>query len=667
MKKILLTVAIALGSFSLHAQFTYDYLKAADNYFYKSDYYSAAQYYEKYLGVNGKEISSGYNPYVVQTSSSSSKKAAPVTTKEQAIYRLAVSYHKLNYHVKAEPAFVAALDFDKTQFPLVRYEYGVTLRALGKFAEAEAAFRQFMDEYKGTDIYYPRAANKEIISLQFIQAELNKKDLNLYTVTKSGSELNPEGANYAPTWLDANTLVFTSTRSASSADKSDEHTNRLYQVVMSEGLPGTVSVAALPREKEVHQGVATVSPDGNTLFLTRWTSEGEGKKNSSIYRSTRNGNEWTSPVLVTGLNETGNSSMQPCIMPDGRHILFSSDRAGGQGGFDIWMADLNGDGSVSNAVNLGTSINTPYDEQAPSYHAASSTLVFSSNGRVGMGGFDFFYSTSTMGNWSDPVNFGYPVNSVKDDLYFLSRGTAKNILADVFLSSDRSADCCLEMFTLKKERPLKQISGIITDCETNQPLSGATVQIVNTANNETVITRTTGADGSYAFTLEDYLPLKASATYTGYHPGSMAFSGPSDMGSLVLRNPAICLNKIPEVGEVEVLEDVYYEFDKAYLLDESFAALNKLVAMLNLNATVRIEIGGHTDSKGDDNYNQRLSEARAKSVVDYLVSQGIDASRLTSKGYGEKQPVAPNVNEDGSDNPEGRQKNRRTVFKVLSK
>ncbi len=665
MKKILLTVVVIMGACSLHAQFTYDYLKAADNYFRNNDFYSASQYYEKYLGINGKDQPAGYNPYVIQTSSKKSS-TAPTSTREQAIYRLAVSYHKLNYHVKAEPAFEAALQLDKNEFPLVRYQYAVTLRALGKFAEAEASFQQFLAEYQGNDLH-TEAAKKEILNLKFIQAEMGKKDLNLYTVNKSSGNINTTGANYAPVWMDANTLVFTSTRPDSSAHKNDIHTNRLYRVTMSEGLPGEITMLNIPREKEVHQGVSTLTADGNTMFLTRWTAEGDGKKTSSLYRSTRSGNDWSGPQLVAGLNETGSSSMQPCVMPDGQHILFSSDRAGGQGGFDIWMADLNADGSVSNPVNLGSSVNTAFDEQAPYFHAASNTLVFSTNGRVGMGGFDLFYSTSNMGNWTEPVNFGYPVNSVKDDLYFTSKGNAKNILGDVMLSSDRNADCCLEMYTLRKERPLKHIAGIVTDCETNLPLQGATVNIVDEATNETVTSIVTGTDGSYSLTLEDYRRLKAFAAYVGYHPNSINFYQPTDVESLQLDNPALCLRKIPEVGETEVMENIYYEFDKAVLLDESFSSLDKLVDMLNANPNVRIEIGGHTDSKGNDDYNQRLSEARAKSVVDYLVSKNIDPARLTSVGYGEKFPVAPNTNPDGTDNPEGRQKNRRTEFKVLSK
>ena len=332
----------------------------------------------------------------------------------------------------------------------------------------------------------------------------------------------------------------------------------------------------------------------------------------------------------------------------------------------MWVAELDPQGRPSNPQNLGAVINTKGDEQAPYYHSPSRTLVFSTDGRVGMGGQDLFAAPGTVGNWGEPVNLGYPVNSVKDDVYFLSTGGAKNILENVLLSSDRSAACCLELFSLSKQRPVKQISGLVVACESNEPLAGASLSIVD-AGNQPVFTKVTDASGTYSFTLEDFAPLKANATKEGYRSGALEVGVPRDEETLLLANPAICLSKIPEVGETEVLNNVYYEFNKAYLLEASFASLDKLVAMLKDNPRVTIEIGGHTDSKGADDYNQRLSEARAQSVVDYLVGKGIDKTRLMARGYGETMPVAPNTHADGSDNPEGREKNRRTEFKILSK
>jgi outer membrane protein OmpA-like peptidoglycan-associated protein len=356
-------------------------------------------------------------------------------------------------------------------------------------------------------------------------------------------------------------------------------------------------------------------------------------------------------------------------MADGKTLLFSSDKPGGSGGFDLWYATLDGDGKPEKAVNLGASINTINDEQAPYYHAASGTLVFSCNGRIGMGGFDFFYSKGMPDAWATPENFGYPVNSIKDDIYFASRGSAKNILEDVLLSSDRSAECCLELFTLKKRKPRKQVNGLIAACSDRSLLSGVSVNIVDTVHKKIVYTTTTGADGSYAFALDEYQPLKAVASLIGYNSDSLQFDIPDEGPAKdSLTNPVICLVKEePKVESVIVLENVYYDFDRSTLRQESYPALDKLVGLLNEYPTMVIEIRAHTDNKGDDKYNMNLSDARAQVVENYLVSKGIDKSRLQSKGYGASLPVAPNKHEDGSDDPEGRQKNRRTEFKVLGK
>ena len=176
---------------------------------------------------------------------------------------------------------------------------------------------------------------------------------------------------------------------------------------------------------------------------------------------------------MTTINADGYNTQQPFVTPDGKYLLFSSNRNGGQGGYDLWYAPLE-NGKPGTPQNMGAVINTSYDEQAPSYHEASGSLIFSSNGRVGMGGYDFFQSKGSMGNWGEPENLGYPVNSVKDDIYFTSRGPAKNILEDVVLSSDRDAACCLELFSLKKIRPLKRISGRIISCDPSKPLAVAT-------------------------------------------------------------------------------------------------------------------------------------------------------------------------------------------------
>jgi OmpA-OmpF porin, OOP family len=665
MKKIFITAALLTCFGCIQAQFVYDYLKAADNYYKKGDYYSAASYYEKYLGAGkAKGNGNGYNPYAVQ--SSSKKSQAPLTGRAQAIYNLAESYRMLHYHSKAAQYYKEALELDKLQFPLARYWYATTQRALENYAEAEILFNQFLDGY-AIDDKYSQAARRELLNLRFIQSEL-KKDTRLFNITKASAGLNDTGASYAPAWLGNETLLFTSTRPVNGAANEKEFTNRIYQAAYSQGTFTDIKRASFTQPANVHQGVTSVTPDGNTIFFTRWTIS-NGKKTAAIYRSRKTGNSWSEPAMLDeSVNVTGYNSQQPFVLPNGL-LLYASDKPGGKGGFDIWSADVRADGSAGASQNLGEVVNTEFDEQAPYYHAASKTLVFSSNGRIGMGGYDFFFSKGTVGNWSTPQNFGYPVNSVKDDIYFASRGGAKNILEEVLLSSDRSAACCLELFYLRKTRPMRQVSGSVVACDNSAPLAGATVIIVDTVTNKTITTQTTDAQGRYSFQVEDYQPLKAIASSTGYVAGSLHFNAPADPEAESMLNQSLCLAPIP-VPPVEtpiVIDNVFYDFNKANLRTESYPSLDKVVAMLNEHPSMIIEISAHTDNVGTEAYNQKLSEARARSVVAYLVSKGIDKSRLQSKGYGSTRPIAPNKNEDGSDNPQGRQANRRTEFTIIRK
>jgi len=656
MKKISISFLLFCCYIIGYAQYSNEYLNAADKYYAAGDYYSAAQYYEKHLGMGKAKNVAGFNPYAV-TAVKSGATSGKQSNKDEIIYRLAESYRKLHFPEKALTYYEQAKSMEKNPYPLAGYYYAGMLKSLGKNEEATIAFRNFLDSYKQND-FYTESANLELQSIDYAKAQMQKRDLSRYTVTK-GAGLNAEGATYAPVWLNNETLFVTSTRPVQT-DKNNSTTNRLYQVAYNEGAAGTVTSASLPQQKDVHQGVISFSADGNTMFITRWHTE-KGKRTAAIYSSKKSAAGWAAPIAIEAINSGGGNNQQPFVMPDGKQILFSSDRSGSLGGYDIWKADLDANGNVSNVVNL-SAINTKFDEQAPAYHAASNTLVFSSNGRVGMGGYDFYYSKGALEALQTPVNFGYPVNSVKDELYFASKGTATNILENVLFSSDRDNACCLEIYSLNKTKALKQISGKVVACETRQPLSGVAV-LVTDGNNKVIANPTTDAAGMYSFTMAEFEKLKATTNIKGYFAGSLAFSGPADAEEEVWVNPDICMKIIP--GEAIRIDNIYYDFNKATLRPESFPSLDTLVALLKENPSILIELGAHTDSKGTDEYNLNLSDARAKSVVDYLISKGIDKSRLMAKGYGESMPVADNENADGSDNPEGRQENRRTEFKVI--
>jgi OOP family OmpA-OmpF porin len=665
MRKLFITLVICSASYTMQAQTTYTYLQAADTYFNNSDYASAAVYYEKYLGAGKKSApAAGFSPY--STSLSFAKTTVIKGAGAKALYQLAESYRLLNNPSKAAPLYKEVISKYGNEFPLAQYHYGSALIAEKKFDEAERSLQSFLDGYKETDVY-SEDARRKIQSIRFIMKQLSKENLDLYSVEPLTAINAAEGANYAPVLTAGNKLLFTSTRIESNDTR---HINRIYEGDYTAGNTTPV-LSKINQPNDAQQGIAAVSPDGNTIYLTRWNII-NGKKSAAIYTSKKNGQEWSEPVAMgKDVNVAGYSSLQPFVMPDGKHLLFASNRPGGEGGFDLWLTTLAG----GQPVNLGKTINTAADEEAAYYHAGSGSLVFSSNGRIGMGGFDFFQSKGVPGNWSTAVNMGYPVNSVKDDLYFISKSKGNNILEEVLLSSDRASACCLQLFSIKKKTVQKQVSGKVISCVTNEVIEGATVTITDIKTG-TVITKTTGANGLYSFTVDEYSSMKAEAVAAGYEKTGLVVGASGEETALTLEYPAICLAKtkecppaaaVPEAGAIVVIDNVYFGFNKADLKPESYPALDKLVSMLNENPGMTIEIRGHTDNKGDNFYNEQLSQRRSQACVDYLVSKGIIKERLSANGYGSRLPVEVNQNPDGSDNPEGRTKNRRTEFKVVRK
>jgi outer membrane protein OmpA-like peptidoglycan-associated protein/Tol biopolymer transport system component len=660
-RQIIIGAAVAsclLLNTTLQAQFSYDYLKAADNYFSKADYASSAAYYEKYL-KGGKGSQEEYDPYTAKAT----KKAVVPVSRQKAVYQLAESYRLLKDYAKAAPLYQQLSENNTAQYPLVNYQYATCLRALGKYAAAEKALTDFLTTYTAKD-NYSEQARREAGNLRFIQEQLQKKEVALYSVHAISA--GKEGASYAPVRMNSNTLLFTATWPDSSAPANKTHTNRLYQATYEQGALAGIARASLPANP-LHEGAAAVSADGNTLYLTKWAVS-NGRKTAAIYVSKKAENgSWSNPAaLDTMINRSGYSAQQPFIMPDGKHLLYASDREGGFGGFDLWRAELDATGKPVAVVNLGNTINSTSNEQAPYFHTGSSTLVFASDGRTGMGGYDLFYSKDNAGSWKQPENFGYPVNSVKDDMYFTSYGTGNNILENVVLSSDRSAVCCLELFGLQKKNPLRKITGQVIACDTKTPLPGVLVLVVNPENGKRVFSGITNQEGKYTFTIEQYLPLNGTASFEGYVTTTRPLRTPADATADSIVDVPVCLVKeVPVIEEVQVLNNVYYEFGKAEILETSYPALDKVAALLNSRPGIKVEIGGHTDDKGAASLNLKLSEQRAANVVAYLVSKGVEKNRLTAKGYGATMPIAPNKNEDGSDNPEGREKNRRTEMKVL--
>ncbi|MBV8254861.1 MAG: OmpA family protein [Chitinophaga sp.] len=672
MKKFITCVLLVFtGLFdSTYAQYVYDYKHTADVYYNAKDYYSAAQYYNKALGTF-KIKSEQVLPYTVAGAAPPSGKMKDY---QQVVARLAESYRLYNDFGNAETWYTQLVGFNNPQFPQARFWYGECLRANGKYAEALEQFNKFKQSYTAADDISTRV-NLEIQTCEFALDEEKKQPK--YTIVKLSGNVNEGGANYAPVMMDPNTLMFTSSRpetppvpvNTNTPEKKKQerkgtpYVNTLYTATgAGSDFANSQKLTITNPPKGYDQGVSTISPDGRTMYLTRWTVK-NGVKQTAICISTKQNGSWSEPQpLGANVNVEGYNSMQPFITADGKYLLFASNRPGGMGKNDIWYCVMS-NGVPGSARNMGTTINTKDEEQAPFYDQEKNLLIFSTNGRVGFGGLDFFQSEGDFGSWSVPKNMGKPLNSAKDDIYYTAADNAHPFAAG-FLSSDRESVCCLEIFAVKRIR--KMVTGLITDCDTHQPLEGVTVTLLDTVRERQVGKIILDASGRYSFDIDPSKPYKLVAEKDNYFTKSLRFRTDGMDNSDEMQNPSLCLTHY-ELEKPIVLNNIYYDFGKATLRPESKVVLDTVVDMLNENPKLTIEMSAHTDSVGSDKFNNKLSQARAQSCVDYLISRGVSSSRLTAKGYGKSRPIAPNSLPNHKDNPEGRQKNRRTEFKVLKR
>jgi outer membrane protein OmpA-like peptidoglycan-associated protein len=656
------------------AQYVADYKRNADKYYAKGDWYSAATYYEKYLEQQKKPSSSGYEPYTIQSNSTkkkNNKSTAGAANDNEVVYRIAESYRKLNDYSKAAPYYAKSLANTKT-YPFASYYYAVCLRATNQYAEAEKQFDAFLKS-PTNDADITEHAKLELANCKFIQLELAKKDAELYKVNKHATS-TAVGANYAAVYNN-NEIIFSSSRADSSVltnKNKNPFVNNVYTTVGT-----SVQKLNLPFEVGTEQGAASITADGKRIYFTRW-NKSNNQNISAIYLSENKNGSWAEPVkLGTNVNAEGANSKQPYVSTDGKFLLYASNRTGSVGKFDLWYAPLNSDGEPGSFINLGNNINTKDDDEAPYYNAASNSLVFASNGRVGMGGFDLYESKGTLpSSFGAVANLGYPVNSVKDDLYFTNKGSIK-LLQDAIISTDRGSACCLELYTINKTYK-KFVTGTINDCKTNLPIAGASINVVDKTTGKNVIAQNTDENGKYFFEVKAFEPSTLSATKTDYNNGSLEYSGSISVGQNndTLINTLLCLVPIEKEEpkdtpvtttdkEPESLDEqsVLFDFNKYSLRKETATTLDTLAAILIREKNLGLEILGYTDKLGNTEYNLKLSQERADACLNYLIKKGVDANKLKAIGKGECCPLEPETI-NGKDNPAGRQANRRVEFKI---
>jgi OmpA-OmpF porin, OOP family len=446
--KLLLSVALFIPLFGF-SQSSSHINTVADKFYKEGDFYNAAKLYEQIeTGDSIKDAAKPYMPAELPRAVIDRKK------NNEIIFRIGYSYYQLHDYKKAQPWFEKIKDNN-----IACFYFACCLRANMEYDEAENNFHSFLSTDSANDFYTVQAHN-ELNDLAFITEQLNNKT-DSFIVHKIDD--NNATSDYAITFEDSNDIILTSTRLDSSLLQSNQnpYLNQLYsatingQVVNISGKPG------IAMEKDMHQGIASFTPDGNKLFFTRWFKNNNDTI-AGIYVTEKKNNVWLTPVkLNSNVNVEGYKSIQPFITADGKYLIYSSNRPGGIGKYDLWYAPLDNNYQPGIATNLGPVINTIGNDEAPFYHSASNTLIFSSDARTGMGGFDLYQSKGNFIQWDTVTNLGYPVNSSKDDIYFYCSNSGE-LWSNAYLSSDRSSECCLQLFSIEYIKPAPAVVSIDT-------------------------------------------------------------------------------------------------------------------------------------------------------------------------------------------------------------
>jgi outer membrane protein OmpA-like peptidoglycan-associated protein/tetratricopeptide (TPR) repeat protein len=583
-----------------------------------------------------------------------------------ALFSIAESYRLSNRLEIAEPYYRASIDSGYTEDE-VFYNYSLSLKANSNYDKAKEVLENYLPQANNAEI--KKLAEFQLKNLYNINDIL--EDQTFYTV-KNLQEINTPAAEYAPFFHD-DELYFTSTRDDEGRiyKATGDNFSDIYKVKSKGANVDTASIEKLPaiiNWFDANEGSVAIGSRGRKMVFARGnTGKRKGMNDVNLYITQYRNGKWSEPELMK-INDPEAWNSTPAFSEDGRTLYFSSTRAGGYGGVDLYSATVNSRGKWGNVRNLGDKINTPEDEMFPSA-SQDGKLYFSSNGHPGLGKLDIFVAERKGGKITIS-HLGKPMNSNKDDfavfMYSPDRG---------FFSSDRPGGKGRDdIYTFKNEDPNLKIvnyflAGVTT---THNPkdeeviLPGANVRIFS---QDSILLGEilTGQDGEFNFRVseeEDYFII---AEKDNYFTTRKTFStvgktlDKSQLTSLVTNKvfeTEILLEEIILDKSFE-LENIYYDFDSANIRIDAATELDKLVIILKDNPPIKIELSSHTDARGEAAYNQELSKRRAESAVAYIISQGIDPSRIKARGYGESQLIIEDAQTE-----EEHETNRRTEFKV---
>lgn len=581
--------------------------------------------------------------------------------------RLAESYYYIKRYDLAENWFsrvVMLSDASKE----AHLKYAEVLKQQGKYPEAKEQYGKYISKY-GASQEIDRAIIGTDSATYWMQHPTKHQIKNEQAVNTALAEfgLTPtaNGALYA---AEPNSLL---------KEKSGMTGQAYLKVYSAERrIDGSLHYPNLMGEvfnnSSYHVGPVAVNLANDILFLTRTYAGKEAQKYKAnaqrwkkqnlelkIYK--KNGESWVEGEFPFN-NVKEYSLGHAALSKDEKTLYYASDMPGGEGGVDIWYSELQNDGTWGAPQNAGSTVNTAGDEMFPSVEGDD--LYFSSTGHIGMGGLDIFRAKGAKSSFSKPINMGYPVNSAADDFAFVTSMDDDNHTMG-YLSSNRSGGVGFDdiySFTLTKPRLNIELITIVKDKKTGEILEQSIVMLYDQKN---VVARgSTDINGTINFDLDKGLAYKVYGEKPGYMADSTLVNAVFPKQDTTIR-VTLNLQPVNKVGEKFVLENIYYDFDKHNIRPDAALILDKLVATMRNNPTLKIELSSHTDSRGSDSYNMKLSQKRAQSAVDYIVSKGIERDRMVAKGYGETRLVN-NCSNGVKCTPEEHQANRRTEVEVIA-
>ena len=596
--------------------------------------------------------------------------------KGESSFHIAEAYRLSNRLHKASPYYKDAIN-NRYNDPNALFYYAFSLKISGEYADAERQLKRFLEVAE--DPFYISRAEEELDILSYLIILSEKK--NYYRV-KNLAAINTKNDEYSPVYNNGE-LYFTSNRESGKIYKATGTSfTDIYKVKTSGANVDATTIQRLGDEinfYNVNEGTLAFSPDGKTMVFARGNSgKRRGTQDVDLYISRFRNKKWSEPRLLS-INDPETWDSTPAFSTDGRTLYFASNRAGGEGGIDLYSSRIDRRGRYSKPKNLGPEINTAGDEMFP-YVADDASLYFSSSGQPGFGGLDILVAKRKSGRII-VENLGKPMNSSYDDFSFFLYKPDRGFFASNRPESKGNDD----IYTFLNNDPnLKTVNyylaGITKTHDENENeviLANVKVQLLD-FKDEVLDELVTDRDGKFNFRVyeqerytlfgekqgsdaENYFVTRLEFTTVGK---SIPQEELTQLVNNVTFDTTLVLDRIV-IDKAIVLENIYYDFARWDITPEAGIELDKLVDIMYDNPDIVIELSSHTDSVDTESYNIRLSQRRAESAVNYIVSTGVDRNRITAKGYGESRHIARNTNPDGTDNPEGRAKNRRTEFKVV--